>query len=232
MNRNLKYIGLLLIIILFGIFSIPKIYERVVNSDIRDSNRLNNNERLSYLTISDEKRKAPNFILTNQDSILISNEDLIGKVYVLEFFFTRCPDICIEMNRNMKLLDEKFGESNEFGIVSITIDPQNDDPSTLKKYSEVLDIQSQNWHFLTGEKDYIYDLANNGFNIYANQNVNFAGGFEHQGYFALIDKDGYIRSRKDNYGNPIMYYLGINDINANLQGVDMLSYDIKKLINE
>ena len=232
MNRNLKYIGLLFIIILFGIFSIPKIYERVVNSDIRDSNRLNNNERLSYLTISDEKRKAPDFILTNQDSILISNEDLIGKVYVLEFFFTRCPDICIEMNRNMKLLDEKFGESNEFGIVSITIDPQNDNPSTLKKYSEVLDIQSQNWHFLTGEKDYIYDLANNGFNIYANQNVNFAGGFEHQGYFALIDKDGYIRSRKDNYGNPIMYYLGINDINANLQGVDMLSYDIKKLINE
>ena len=232
MNRNLKYIGLLFIIILFGIFSIPKIYERVVNSDIRDSNRLNNNERLSYLTISDEKRKAPDFILTNQDSILISNEDLIGKVYVLEFFFTRCPDICIEMNRNMKLLDEKFGESNEFGIVSITIDPQNDNPSTLKKYSEVLDIQSQNWHFLTGEKDYIYDLANNGFNIYADQNVNFAGGFEHQGYFALIDKDGYIRSRKDNYGNPIMYYLGINDVNANLQGVEMLSYDIKKLINE
>ncbi len=232
MNRNLKYIGLLFIIILFGIFSIPKIYERVVNSDIRDSNRLNNNERLSYLTISDEKRKAPDFILTNQDSILISNEDLIGKVYVLEFFFTRCPDICIEMNRNMKLLDEKFGESIEFGIVSITIDPQNDNPSTLKKYSEVLDIQSQNWHFLTGEKDYIYDLANNGFNIYANQNVNFAGGFEHQGYFALIDKDGYIRSRKDNYGNPIMYYLGINDVNANLQGVEMLSYDIKKLINE
>ena len=232
MNNNLKYIGLIIVIIIFGIFSIPKIYERVVNSDIKDANRLNNNERLSYMTLSDEKRKAPDFILTNQDSILISNEDLNDKVYVLEFFFTRCPDICIEMNRNMKLLDEKFGDSNEFGIVSITIDPNNDNPSTLKEYSEALNIQSQNWHFLTGEKDYIYDLANNGFNIYANQNANFAGGFEHQGYFALIDKDGYIRSRKDNFGNPIMYYLGINDINANLQGIDMLSYDIKKLINE
>ena len=232
MNNNLKYIGLIIVIILFGIFSIPKIYERVVNSDIKDANRLNKNERLSYMIISDEKRKAPDFILTNQDSILISNEDLNDKVYVLEFFFTRCPDICIEMNRNMKLLDEKFGDSNEFGIVSITIDPYNDNPSTLKEYSEALNIQSQNWHFLTGEKDYIYDLANNGFNIYANQNANFAGGFEHQGYFALIDKDGYIRSRKDNFGNPIMYYLGINDINANLQGIDMLSYDIKKLINE
>ena len=232
MNNNIKYIGLFIIIILFGIFSLPKIYERVVNSDIKDSNRLNTNERLAYLSISDEKRKAPNFLLTNQDSILISNDDMIGKVYVLEFFFTRCPDICIEMNQNMKLLDEEFGDSNDFGIISITIDPNNDTPSILKKYSEALDVKSQNWHFLTGEKDYIYDLANIGFNIFANQNSNFIGGFEHQGYFALIDKDGYIRSRKDSFGNPIMYYLGINDINAIQQGIGMLNYDIKKLIDE
>src|SRR5210317_291175 len=232
MNNNIKYIGLLIIIILFGIFSLPKIYERVVNSDIKDSNRLNTNERLAYLTISDEKRKAPDFLLTNQDSILISNDDMIGKVYVLEFFFTRCPDICIEMNQNMKLLDEEFGDSNDFGIISITIDPNNDTPSILKKYSEALDVKSQNWHFLTGEKDYIYDLANIGFNIFANQNSNFIGGFEHQGYFALIDKDGYIRSRKDSFGSPIMYYLGINDINAIQQGIGMLNYDIKKLIDD
>jgi protein SCO1/2 len=232
MNNNIKYIGLFIIIILFGIFSLPKIYERVVNSDIKDSNRLNTNERLAYLSISDEKRKAPDFLLTNQDSILISNDDMIGKVYVLEFFFTRCPDICIEMNQNMKLLDEEFGDYNDFGIISITIDPNNDTPSILKKYSESLDVKSQNWHFLTGEKDYIYDLANIGFNIFANQNSNFIGGFEHQGYFALVDKDGYIRSRKDNFGNPIMYYLGINDINAIQQGIGMLTYDIKKLIDE
>ena len=232
MNNNIKYIGLFIIIILFGIFSLPKIYERVVNSDIKDSNRLNTNERLAFLSISDEKRKAPDFLLTNQDSILISNDDMIGKVYVLEFFFTRCPDICIEMNQNMKLLDEEFGDYNDFGIISITIDPNNDTPSILKKYSESLDVKSQNWHFLTGEKDYIYDLANIGFNIFANQNSNFIGGFEHQGYFALVDKDGYIRSRKDNFGNPIMYYLGINDINAIQQGIGMLTYDIKKLIDE
>ena len=232
MNNNIKYIGLFIIIILFGVFSLPKIYERVVNSDITDSNRLNTNERLAYLTISDQKRKAPDFLLTNQDSILISNDDMIGKVYVLEFFFTRCPDICIEMNQNMKLLDEEFGNSNDFGIISITIDPNNDTPSILKKYSEALDVKSLNWHFLTGEKDYIYDLANIGFNIFANQNSNFIGGFEHQGYFALIDKDGYIRSRKDSFGNPIMYYLGINDINAIQQGIGMLNYDIKKLIDE
>ena len=98
MNNKSKYIGLLIIIILFGIFSLPKIYKRVVNLDTTDSNRLHSNERLSYLTISDQKRRAPDFVLTNQDSILISNEDMNNKVYVLEFFFTRCPDICIEMN--------------------------------------------------------------------------------------------------------------------------------------
>jgi len=232
MKNKLKYIGLLIIIILFGTFSIPKILNRINNSDILDSNRLHNNQRLAYLTLSNEKRKAPDFILTNQDSILISNEDMSGKVYVLEFFFTRCPDICIEMNQNMKFLDKEFSDSNEFGIISISIDPENDTPTVLKKYSEALSISSQNWHFLTGDKEYIYNLANKGFNIYANENSNFSGGFEHQGYFALIDKDGYIRSRKDSFGNPIMYYLGITDINAEQQGIEMLSYDIKKLINE
>ncbi|MEK9755951.1 MAG: SCO family protein [Bacteroidota bacterium] len=232
MKNKLKYIGLLIIIILFGTFSIPKILNRINNSDILDSNRLHNNQRLAYLTISNEKRKAPDFILTNQDSILISNEDMSGKVYVLEFFFTRCPDICIEMNQNMKFLDKEFSDSNEFGIISISIDPENDTPTVLKKYSEALSISSQNWHFLTGDKEYIYNLANKGFNIYAKENSNFSGGFEHQGYFALIDKDGYIRSRKDSFGNPIMYYLGITDINADQQGIEMLSYDIKKLINE
>jgi len=232
MKNKLKYIGLLIMIILFGTFSIPKILNRINNSDILDSNRLHNNQRLAYLTLSNEKRKAPDFILTNQDSILISNEDMSGKVYVLEFFFTRCPDICIEMNQNMKFLDKEFSDSNEFGIISISIDPENDTPTVLKKYSESLSISSQNWHFLTGDKEYIYNLANKGFNIYAKENSNFSGGFEHQGYFALIDKDGYIRSRKDSFGNPIMYYLGITDINADQQGIEMLSYDIKKLINE
>ena len=189
-------------------------------------------EALSYLKIDGKDRKVPDFILTNQDSLFITNDDFIGKVYVLEFFFSRCPDICIEMNRNMRKLDDKFGDLIDFGIVSITIDPSHDRPYILKKYSEDLGVKSQNWHFLTGDRNYIYDLANKGFNIYANENPNFGGGFEHQGYFALIDKQGYIRSRNDNYGNPILYYLGINDQSIDLQGIDMLENDITKLIDE
>ena len=227
-----KNIGLLIIIFLFGIYSVPKIIDRLSNENVIDTNRLHQKEELSFLKIDGKDRKVPDFVLTNQDSLFISNDDLLGKVYVLEFFFSRCPDICIEMNKNMKKLDDTFGDLDDFGIVSITIDPSHDTPIILKKYSENLEVKSKDWHFLTGERDYIYDLANNGFNIYANENPNFAGGFEHQGYFALIDKQGYIRSRNDDYGNPLLYYLGINDENIDLQGIDMLEYDIKKLIDE
>jgi len=230
--KKYSYVGISFIILIFGIIVFPKIMDRIENQSINDTKRLSLSEDLSFIKLDGKNRKVEDFLFLNQDSLLIGNEDFKGKVYVAEFFFTRCPDICIEMNQNMKLLDEEFGDSNDFGIISITIDPNNDTPSILKKYSEALDIKSQNWHFLTGEKDYIYDLANIGFNIFANQNSNFIGGFEHQGYFALIDKDGYIRSRKDSFGNPIMYYLGINDINAIQQGIGMLNYDIKKLIDE
>ena len=76
------------------------------------------------------------------------------------------------------------------------------------------------------------NLSNNGFNLLAQVNPNFAGGFEHQGYFALIDKKGYIRSRDDKFGNPIIYYSGVNNINAPIQGTEMLQEDIKLLLKE
>ena len=78
----------------------------------------------------------------------------------------------------------------------------------------------------------IYRLANEGFNIFASINPAVAGGFEHQGYFALIDKDGFIRSRRDDFGNPIVYYMGIDEEEVEEQGVDQLLVDIEQLLNE
>lgn len=80
---------------------------------------------------------------------------------------------------------------------------------------------------LTGDKDYIFNIANKGFNLYAGENKNISGGFEHSGFFALIDKNGYIRCRKDNFGNPILYYDGLDK-----KGVKQITEDIKKLLNE
>ena len=88
-------------------------------------------------------------------------------------------------------------------------------------------VKSKNWHFLTGDKKYIYDIANKGFNLYAGENKAAIGGFEHSGLFALIDKKGNIRCRKDEYGNPILYYDGIEK-----EGLKAIQQDIAILLRE
>jgi protein SCO1/2 len=227
-----KYVGLFLVIIIFGILSIPEILNRINNQKIVDSNRTQSAEPLQYIILNGEPKRVPDFAFFNQDSLLISNEDFSKKVYVAEFFFTSCPSICPIMNKNMKRIEDRFGSRIDFGIASFSIDPDYDTPSVLKAYAESYNIFSQNWHFLTGEKDLIYDLANQGFNIFASVNPRVAGGFEHQGYFALIDKNGYIRSRSDQFGNPIVYYMGLDEENVEIQEVDMLIEDIDKLLKE
>ena len=231
--KNKKYIGLLVIIVVFAIWFVPKIKNRVESSRVVDSNRteeISQSSKLSFIKLNGESRKVPEFIFKNQDNRFISNEDFLGKVYVAEFFFTSCPSICIEMNQNMKILDEEFSDRDDFGIASFTIDPITDTPKVLKEYSERLNVKSQNWHFLTGKIDDVYELSNSGFNIFSGVNPAVAGGFEHQGFFALIDKNGYIRSRRDANGNPIVYYLGITSSGASEQGIDMIKEDIIKLL--
>jgi len=229
--KKYSYVGISFVILIFGIIFFPKIMDRIDNQSISQSTRLAKSDDLSFIKLNGEKRKVPEFIFLNQDSLLISSEDFIGKVFIAEFFFTRCPSICIEMNKNMKVLDKIFGDRDDFGIASFTIDPDHDSPTTLKKYSELIEIKSKNWHFLTGDKKDIYDLSNSGFNIFSTINQAVDGGFEHQGFFALIDQNGYIRSRVNEYGVPLVYYLGIEDENSNNQGIDMIQEDIKKLLN-
>jgi protein SCO1/2 len=206
--------------------------DRIENQSISDTKRLSKSDELSFIKLNGEKRKVADFLFLNQDSLFISNQDFNGKVFVAEFFFTRCPSICIEMNKNMKILDELYGDRDDFGIASFTIDPENDTPTTLKKYSELIEVKSKSWHFLTGDKEDIYELSNKGFNIFSSINEAVEGGFEHQGFFALIDKDGYIRSRANNFGTPIVYYSGITIENENVQGIEMIKEDIEKLLNE
>ena len=205
--------------------------DRIENESINDSKRLSISDELSFIKLNGEKRKVADFLFLNQDSLFISNQDFKGKVFVAEFFFTRCPSICIEMNKNMKILDELYGDRDDFGIASFTIDHENDTPTTLKKYSELIEVKSKNWHFLTGDKKDIYELSNKGFNIFSSINEAVDGGFEHQGFFALIDKDGYIRSRVNDYGTPIVYYSGITNENEDEQGIEMIKEDIDKLLN-
>ena len=230
--NNYRYVGLIIIVIVFGLLFIPKIIDRVANNTQVESNRSVPAKPLAYIKLNGEAKKVPQFLMLNQDSLMIGNEDFKGKVHLAEFFFTLCPTICPVMNKNMKVLDDRFGDRQDFGIASFTIDPDNDKPYVLKKYAEVYGVKSQNWHFLTDKKATVYELANTGFSIFAGINPAVAGGFEHQGYFALIDKQGYIRSRVDRFENPIVYYSGLDRDDDQMQGVDMLLEDIELLLKE
>lgn len=208
--KNKSYIGISFIVLIFGIWTVKEIKAR-------------------YFTKSEliEIGSAPSFILINQDNKTISDRDLKDKVYVVEFFFSTCPTICPKMNQNMLEIEKQFISNDDFGIVSITINPENDTPSVLKEHADHLGVTHKNWHFLTGDKDYIYKIANKGFNLYASKNDKAKGGFEHSGFFALIDKKGNIRCRKDEFGNPILYYEGIEQ-----SGVDAIKEDIQILLEE
>ena len=226
--KNKSYIGLSFIVLVFGIIFIPRIINRIKNGTVVQGDRIDavsnhKNPETGLLKIG----PAPKFELTDQNNTKISNETYKGKVYVVEFFFSTCPTICPIMNRNMVDIQNEFFGNPNFGIASISINPEYDTSKVLQEHAQKIGVKSSNWHLLTGDKDYIYSIANKGFNLYVGENKNISAGFEHSGLFALIDKQGTIRCRKDKFENPILYYDGLDK-----KGVKAITQDIKKLLNE
>src|SRR5690606_27908239 len=128
--KNKSYIGITLVLLVFGIIFIPKIVNRFKNNEIVEGDRLNRvvKTQKSGLRIIDD---VPSFSLTNQHNEVISDQDILGKVYVLEFFYATCPTICPIMNRNLIDVEKKFSEHDDFEIISIIINPQYDTPDVL-----------------------------------------------------------------------------------------------------
>jgi len=215
-KANYSYIGISAIILLFGIWAVPKIVQHFSAPD------------LAYIIKDGEQAKVAPFSFTNQEGETITNKDYADKVYVVEFFFTTCPDICPIMNENMVKVQNEFYGNPNVGIASFTIDPTFDTVEVLKDYAKAYEITNPNWNLLTGEKRDIYELANNCFNLYVGEvpgGDQSEGTFEHSGYFALVDQEGFIRSRIDDNGNPIIYYDGLTN-----EGIQKLNEDIKKLL--
>lgn len=152
--------------------------------------------------------KVPDFQLTDQNNKKITNKQMLGKVYLVEFFFSRCPTICPVMNTNMRAIEEQINDPG-FGIISISIDPENDTPELLREHAQRIGVKSPNWHFLTGSRDYIGKLADQ-FNIYVGDKEDEGESLNHSGMIALVDKEGNIRCRYDKDQMPILYYSGLN----------------------
>jgi len=243
-KTNYSYIGIAFIILVFGIYFVPKIVDRIANNDVTRtedrSYQVNDNNfasDLQYLIIDGKRKKVPEFSFTDQNGKTITDKDYLGKVYVVEFFFTTCPTICPRMNSNLVQIQNAFKDFDDFGVASFTINPSYDTPEVLKAYADRYGVTNPNWHLMTGDKDKIYDLANKGFPLYVGENDEVPGGFEHSGHFALIDKQGFIRSRVEN-GNPLIFYYGVvsedegTDDEGQTQQITILKEDIAKLLRE
>lgn len=171
----------------------------------------------SYLP---KRSKVKAFSFYNQNGKIFSNNDMKGKVCVIEYFFTTCPSVCPRMNANMKIIYETFKDENKFLIVSHTCNPKQDSVATLKHFADSLQVDNTKWIFLTGRKDSLYNMARFSYGIDdpKNQVVNIDDDFMHSQFFALVDKEGIVRGQ---------VYDGLKK-----DEIEKLKKDIKSLLKE
>ena len=143
--------------------------------------------------------KVMPFAFTNQDGKQVTEKNVTGKVFVVEYFFTTCKNICPVMNENMKKVYERFKNEKDFLILSHTSDPLTDSVERLKKYAESWGADSKNWIFLTGTKDSLYKQARYSYRIDDPKNNPLEGqvDFIHSQFFSLVDKKGIVREIYD-----------------------------------
>jgi len=161
--------------------------------------------------------RIDNFEFYNQDSMVVNNETLKGKIYIADFFFTTCPTICPVMKKQMLRVYHEFNDDDEIMILSHTIDPEHDTVAVLKDFAERLNVSSDKWHFVTGPKEKIYEIGQKSYMVTANEDNQAPGGFIHSGAFILVDKSQRIR--------------GLYDGTVPEQ-VDQLMFDIRRLKKE
>jgi len=164
------------------------------------------------------------FAFTDQNGKTITEKDVDGKVYVTEYFFTTCKGICPKMNTNMRRVFDEYKSDSSFMIISHTCMPETDSVPLLKKYEQkmltssinkntdgsykmintasALEIPANNsWHFVTGDKAKLYDMARHSYLIDNNKTdtttTNIDDQFIHTQLFALVDKQTRVRGIYD-----------------------------------
>src|SRR5690554_320038 len=138
------------------------------------------------------------FSFYDQEGDVITNQEVEGKVYVADFFFTSCPTICPIMKKQMLRVYEEFQADPDFQILSHSIDPAHDTVALLKDYAERLGVEdASTWHFLTGDREKIFEIGQTSYLTTAMEDKNQPGGLLHSGAFVLVDQEGHIRGVYD-----------------------------------
>jgi protein SCO1/2 len=137
------------------------------------------------------------FHFTTQDGLGFTEKDMLGKVSVVEYFFTTCKGICPKMNANMKTVYEAYKDQPDFMIVAHTCDPERDSAARLKVYADSMKIDTHKWVLLTGRKDSLYQAARNSYLLDDPKNnlEKIEEQFIHTQFFALVDRDGKVRGQ-------------------------------------
>lgn len=146
--------------------------------------------------IAQEKvtHRVSGFAFLDEDSTLVDERIIEGKVHVANFMFTSCGSICPKMTNNMKIVSDSLGSREDLVFLSYSVTPWLDRPNVLKKYKAEKKIENENWHFLTGSKSDIYSLARKSY--FAEEDIGFSKDsteFLHTEHFILVDKTRRIR---------------------------------------
>jgi len=136
--------------------------------------------------------QVPDFAFTNQYGETITPATFQNSAYIIDYFFTSCPTICPKVKAQELRLYDKYKNHPNLALISVSIDPKYDDVDRLHSYASKLGISRSNWHFVTGDKDKIYDNAV-GFFHTAMENEESPGGYDHDGKLVLIDHNRHIR---------------------------------------
>ena len=138
--------------------------------------------------------KIDNFSLLNQDSVLINQKTVEGKIHIANFIFTSCGSICPTMTKNLKIVSDNLSTDKSIVFLSYSVTPWIDKPHILKRYKKQNEIENQSWYFLTGNKADIYKLARQSY--FAEEDIGFSKDsteFLHTEHFVLVDKTKRIR---------------------------------------
>jgi len=163
--------------------------------------------------------KISDFKLTNQNGKEITQANYKDKIYVADFFFTTCQDICPVMTKNMYQLQEELKNDNEILLLSHTVIPEVDTIEQLKEYAIENKVDDSKWNLVTGDKKEIYELARKSYLAVEDSNFN-EFDMIHTENFMLIDKEKQIRG----------FYDGTNseEINRLLKDIEILKKSYNK----